>query len=315
MLVRQLSCANAACACIDNTVHTDDAARDETNAQREERIMDGILANEHADYDMDHALVLVQMHGFKAGQLFLYEQLEMYHMVIQHYMEEATGHAEAGRIDEARDARRTIISKCVEFGEQDPNLWVLVLTYLADSYTNSNDRDEDEAIQEVLEHIESAALLPPLLVVQLVSRNAAVPLGVVRDFVVGFLGRQASQVRDDQREIKTLREETEEMREHIFNLRSRAEVFQARNCRHCNIPLDLPAVHFLCKHSYHQHCISENETECPECRPDFQRVLRVQNDLGAKSGADEVFSREVRWAPVAVEHLTQAHQWLPLLDM
>ena len=233
------------------------------------------------------------MHGFKAGQLFLYEKLEMYHMVIQHYMEEAAAHADAGRIDEARAARRTIISKCVEFGEQDPNLWVQVLTFLADTYTNSGDREEDEAIQEVLEHIEAAALLPPLLVVQLVSRNPAVPLGVVREFVVGFLGRQESQVREDKRAIDNLKEQTEDMRESIYNLRTRAEIFQARNCKHCNIPLDLPAVHFLCKHSYHQHCISENETECPACRQDFQHILHIQSDLGAKPGEDERFTREV----------------------
>jgi len=256
--------------------------------------MDGILANESADYDMDHALVLVQMHNFKAGQLFLFEQLEMYPMVIQHYMDEAAAHMDAGRIEEARDARRTIISKCVDFGKQDPNLWVLVLTYFADTYSASADADEDDAIHEVLEHIESASLLPPLLVVQLVSRNPEVPLGVVSDFMIGFLRTQEAEISEDQRVIDKLREETDEMRDSIRTLKSRAEIFQARNCKHCNISLDLPAVHFLCKHSYHQHCISENETECPACRQDFQRVLRIQSDLGVKVGADERFTREVR---------------------
>jgi hypothetical protein len=31
-----------------------------------------------------------------------------------------------------------------------------------------------------------------------------------------------------------------------------ARVFQVTRCSHCGAPLDLPTVHFMCKHSFHQ---------------------------------------------------------------
>lgn len=39
---------------------------------------------------MNSALVLVQTYRFRSGQLYLYQKLEMYHMIIQYYMEEGS---------------------------------------------------------------------------------------------------------------------------------------------------------------------------------------------------------------------------------
>ncbi|KJH41190.1 hypothetical protein DICVIV_12838 [Dictyocaulus viviparus] len=39
-------------------------------------------------------------------------------------------------------------------------------------------------------------------------------------------------------------------------------------CSACDTTLHLPAVHFLCRHSYHVHCFesySENPDVCPAC--------------------------------------------------
>ena len=52
-------------------------------AERERCVM-SLLRSTSAAYDADHALVLVQMHGFKAGELYLYEEkLRRYDMVVQ----------------------------------------------------------------------------------------------------------------------------------------------------------------------------------------------------------------------------------------
>lgn len=36
------------------------------------------------------------------------------------------------------------------------------------------------------------------------------------------------------------------------DLKTQARVFQNNRCSACQAPLDLPAVHFLCMHSFHQ---------------------------------------------------------------
>ena len=66
--------------------------------------------------------------------------------------------------------------------------------------------------------------------------------------------------------------EAKRMRAEAAALRSGPRVFQNNRCSACSIQLDLPAVHFLCMHSFHQRCLGENERECPRCGPDNRTV-------------------------------------------
>lgn len=46
------------------------------------------------------------------------------------------------------------------------------------------------------------------------------------------------------------------------------QIFQMNKCSACDTSLQLPAIHFLCKHSYHAHCLesySEKANYCPAC--------------------------------------------------
>lgn len=49
-------------------------------------------------------------------------------------------------------------------------------------------------------------------------------------------------------------------------------------CAACHHPLELPKVHFLCDHSFHQHCFqsfSDDENECPTCQPENKNLLEL----------------------------------------
>lgn len=52
--------------------------------------------------------------------------------------------------------------------------------------------------------------------------------------------------------IETYKVETEKKKAEIEDLGTKPSVFQAQRCQACNLQLDLPTVHFLCKHSFHQ---------------------------------------------------------------
>jgi hypothetical protein len=54
--------------------------------------------------------------------------------------------------------------------------------------------------------------------------------------------------------MKAYRNETEEKLKEIANLADTGhpQVFQVTRCAACGGQLDLPTVHFMCKHSYHQ---------------------------------------------------------------
>lgn len=91
-----------------------------------------------------------------------------------------------------------------------------------------------------------------------------------------------------------LQEETSAMRKEIQDLRTNARIFQLSKCTACTFTLDLPAVHFMCMHSFHQRCLGDNEKECPECAPEYRAVLEMKRNLEQNSKNQDYFFQQVR---------------------
>ena len=96
------------------------------------------------------------------------------------------------------------------------------------------------------------------------------------------------------------------MCDYLLKLLCSARVFQNTQCSACEEKLDLPAVHFFCKHSYHQRCLSAEVLECPICAPKRKDVEEAQTDAESKTKqidfADEVILAQDPW-DVVVKHL------------
>lgn len=74
------------------------------------------------------------------------------------------------------------------------------------------------------------------------------------------------------------RKDTEKLKEQLDTLKSGSIVIQGSRCAACHHPLELPTIHFLCQHSYHQHCFqsfSDEENECPACQPENKSLLEL----------------------------------------
>ena len=84
--------------------------------QREQRILQ-ILQNRTAKYDLDHALMLAQVHDFRAGILYLYEKAKLYQQILVYHME--------------KQNYSQVIDTCKKHGTRDSSLWVKALTYFA----------------------------------------------------------------------------------------------------------------------------------------------------------------------------------------
>lgn len=91
-----------------------------------------------------------------------------------------------------------------------------------------------------------------------------------------------------------LQEDTSAMRKEIEDLRTNARIFQLSKCTKCTFTLDLPAVHFMCMHSYHLHCLGDNEKECPECAPEYRSVLEMKRSLEQNSKDQDQFFQKVK---------------------
>ncbi|KAJ1981576.1 Vacuolar protein sorting-associated protein 11 [Dimargaris xerosporica] len=226
--------------------------------QASKRVM-GLLTNPAVNYDWDQAFTLCDMAHFDQGIAWLYQSRGKYQELFEFYMD--------------RDEVDVMMQLLGQLGSQEPALYAQTLAYLVSSTATLTAHTEN--LHQLLDTIERLDLLPPLQVVQILSRHAVAPLELVKDYLARRLESEQAQVDRDQRFIAGYREETRVMRQEIDQLTRSAVVFQSTKCSTCQAPLDLPAVHFLCHHSYHQRCLGQATDECPRCASENRMVAEI----------------------------------------
>jgi hypothetical protein len=258
------------------------------------------------------------MHNFKPGQLFLFDKKRQVEMVLEYYMEEG----EVGLVLQRMGRKEN---------RKNAELWGRVLGWVVgraggremrkegkegemeekESDGEEEEEEEEEGSEEeeesedeeavwddvmrVLQMIEREHVLPPHLVIDMLSHHANLPLFVVRPFLTRLLKEAYSDVHTSQQKIDSLRKSTTEKRAEVEDLRSTARLFQTTTCTSCRRPLELPAVHFLCMHSYHleQSCLAQ-EGECNECAADHHHYERIQlKDQRGEAMEHELFFSEL----------------------
>lgn len=73
---------------------------------------------------------------------------------------------------------------------------------------------------KILDHIESHNLLPPLQVVQALSRNSVATLGMVKGYLGKRIELEKKEAQADMKLIQSYREETEKKRKEIDDLKT-----------------------------------------------------------------------------------------------
>ncbi|XP_021274315.1 vacuolar protein-sorting-associated protein 11 homolog [Herrania umbratica] len=234
---------------------------------------------EHPLYDVDLTIILCEMNAFKEGLLYLYEKMKLYKEVIACYMQ---AHDHEG-----------LIACCKRLGDSgkggDPTLWADLLKYFGEL-----GEDCSKEVKEVLTYIERDDILPPIIVLQTLSRNPCLTLSVIKDYIARKLEQESKLIEEDRRAIEKYQEDTLTMRKEIEDLRTNARIFQLSKCTACTFTLDLPAVHFMCMHSFHQRCLGDNEKECPECAPEYRSVMEMKRSLEQNSKDQDRFFQLVK---------------------
>ncbi|CAH1444484.1 unnamed protein product [Lactuca virosa] len=242
----------------------------------EERLQKGLLLlktawpldQEQPLYDVDLAIILCEMNSFKEGLLYLYEKLKLYKEVIACYMR---SHDHEG-----------LIGCCKRLGDSgkggDPTLWADLLKYFGELGEECS-----KEVREVLNYIERDEILPPIMVLQTLSSNPCLTLSVIRDYIARKLEHESKLIEEDRRMIDKYQD-----------LRTNARIFQLSKCTACTFTLDLPAVHFMCMHSFHQRCLGDNEKECPECAPEYRSVVEMKRNLEQNSKNQDQFFKQVK---------------------
>ena len=208
------------------------STEEEINELYKKDVMD-LLENPNACYDVDQALVLVQMHDFKDGLLFLYRKLHMYSMMIKYYL--------------SSNETTKVIELCKEYGREDSSLWIQLLTV----YSDMEEVDMNQLI-EVLDYLHENQIITPLMALQILSKNSHISLSMLKKFIISCIVEKQQLIKEDEGKIGELKESIAEMEEEINDIKTNGKTIQQKKCQGCKQELDLPSIHFMCGHSYHK---------------------------------------------------------------
>ncbi|KAI8621771.1 hypothetical protein BC830DRAFT_1092875 [Chytriomyces sp. MP71] len=247
-----------------------------------------VLQHSQTLYDLDHALILCQLNNFQQGIMYLYERMHMFKEIIEHYM--------------SREDYAGVLESCFKFGTDDPSMWHKALCYFADQTTNPNAAPCDHEFSHILDEIDTRNLMSPLQVIQILSQNPGITMGHARKYLIKKMEAEKKHANESAKLVHSFQEETNKMKALIHELKSSPVIFQSSKCSLCGESLELPSIHFMCKHSYHMKCISSSEgedlagpgeKECPICAPEHKMVASMFKSQIENAGQHQVFLKKL----------------------
>lgn len=126
-----------------------------------------LLKDDAIQYDSNQALMLCQLKQFDEGIVYLYEKKGMYNDILRFWMD--------------KEETDRVIEAVRKYGPKDPSLYPMVLTYFSSS-PDILSKSTPELLS-VLNHIDSEDLLPPIQVVQALSRSNVATIGLIKRYI------------------------------------------------------------------------------------------------------------------------------------
>jgi hypothetical protein len=167
---------------------------DKTDTSQEEAVLREkalrVLRSESIPYDPTHALILCSSRFFTPGLVLLWEKMGMHEEVLRFWMDR-------DKEGTAPDASRQVVEHLKLYGVSRPHLYPLVLRFLTSTPELLSRHTADVA--EILEHIDKENILPPLGVVQVLSRNNVASVGLVKEWLM-------TRIKHAREEINTVRD-------------------------------------------------------------------------------------------------------------
>lgn len=239
-----------------------------------------------------NVLLLSHLSDYKDGTTLVKEQAGLLSDIFRSYTS-------------AKDTRGAM-KALRKYGVREPSLYPAALAYLTSDPRVLDEAGLDE-LSNVLQKIDEDGLMAPLQVVQMLSKNAVATMGMIKPYLHKTVEDERKEIASNRKRVVGFRSETEQRRAEIADLGAKPAVFQASRCPVCMQMLDLPAVHFLCKHSFHQRCLRGGdgaEGECPLCAQNNATIRAIKRGQEENADRHELFKDELersddRFATVA----------------
>ncbi|KAF2483190.1 vacuolar protein sorting protein-like protein [Neohortaea acidophila] len=189
---------------------------------------------------------------------------------------------------------RGAIKALHKYGPEEPQLYPAALAYFTSSPEILEEAGSEVGV--VLKKISDDGLMAPLQVIQTLSTNAVATMGLVKEYLSATVEKEKKEISDNRNAIAGYRKDTTNKLQEIDELSSKPTAFNATRCSYCGVTLDLPTVHFLCKHSFHQRCLDTgegqgvNDVECPKCAAENEAVKEIRRAQLERAGKHDLFT-------------------------
>mmetsp|Transcript_13018 Transcript_13018/g.27523 ORF Transcript_13018/g.27523 Transcript_13018/m.27523 type:complete len:173 (-) Transcript_13018:206-724(-) len=149
-------------------------------------------------------------------------------------------------------------------------------------------RSSGDVPQSAFRCVVGASVRPPVRNARARSERCPAPAPTPR-----CITEDTHLLEEDRSAIRKYQEETTRMRAEVAELRTSARIFQHSRCTACTAALDLPAVHFMCMHSFHARCLGDQERDCPKCQAENRTVLEIKRSLESSLSDHDKFFQQL----------------------
>ncbi|KAJ4483791.1 hypothetical protein J3R30DRAFT_3837727 [Lentinula aciculospora] len=246
-----------------------------------------VLRSEMIPYDTTHALILCSSRGYTPGLVLLWEKMGMYEDVLRFWMER-------DKEGFTPEASTHVLEHLRSYGPNHPHLYTLVLRFLTSSQELLSRHMSD--VKEIIQHIDQEGIMPSLGIIQILSRNSIASVGLVKEWLIERINQEHAEIQADQEWVGSYRMETAAKLKQVKELSDpeHPKVFHVTRCSTCGGQLDLPSIHFMCNHSYHQRCLLDNEIECPNCAREHGVIQEIRRNNEQLADQHDLFVSEVQ---------------------
>lgn len=240
----------------------------------EKKIKD-LLETANNKYDKHHVLMLFKMYDYAEGVVSISHLMDSKQELMFHYIK--------------TNDHGNIWNTCSKYGHDDNDLWVQALTH----FCSKDDKKCLEYIEKILQEIEKKNFLTPLIVLKILSKSRNITFGTVKSYLKKQLNNHKKAMEGDQLEFTSNSANIAQKKKEIYDLKTQAQKFQFNKCAGCDLKLNLPSVHFMCLHSYHLSCLTDNTHECQHCSEQGNRAFERKQEYIKQSMNHGTFFKEL----------------------
>ncbi|KAH9893802.1 vacuolar protein sorting protein-like protein [Xylariomycetidae sp. FL2044] len=243
-----------------------------------------LIEGQDIPIENSNVLLLSHLSDFRDGTTLVKEQSGLHSDIFRSYTS-------------AKDTQGAI-KALRKYGPEEPELYPAALAYFTSDPQILEEAGSEE-LANILKKIDADGLMAPLQVIQTLGSNAVATMGMIKPYLHETITRERREIAVNKRQITSFRKETEQKRTEIAELGSEPAVFKGQRCQGCGAPLDLPAVHFFCHHSFHQRCLKqqgggggsgqEDGTECPVCAMNNAAVRAMKRSQDERADRHDLF--------------------------